>query len=109
MEKELEKKFNILEKRLKKLEKAVFGKEPKDEQKGSKKYEGLSGGLQQLIDNGFFKKPVLVTEVNDELRREGYFHPIQSVDTTMRRDLVKRKKILNRVKIDGVWQYILRK
>ncbi|HJW20478.1 MAG TPA: hypothetical protein VJ571_07985 [Candidatus Nitrosotalea sp.] len=107
---ELEKKLEKILKRLDNLENQVFGKTEKTTAKtSSKQYEGLTGGIQKLIDSGFFKKPVLVTEVNEELNRENYFYSIQSVDTIMRRDLVKRKKILNRVKIDGVWQYVLRK
>jgi hypothetical protein len=104
-----EKRIDALEKRMDRLEKMFLKRKAGTDTKTSKKYEGLTGGIQLLINNGLFKKPVLVTEVNEELKREGYFYAIQAVDTILRRDLVKRKKVLNRVKIDGVWQYILRK
>ncbi len=97
-----------LEERVSDLEKAVFGSK-KESTKQIKKYIGLVGGLNLLIENGFFKKPVLVSEVQDELRKEGYFHSVQSTDTILRRDMVKRKKILTRVQVGGVWQYVLRK
>ncbi|NIP62105.1 MAG: hypothetical protein GWN01_11990 [Nitrosopumilaceae archaeon] len=103
-----EDKIKALEERIKKLEKEVFGPS-KRKSKSSSKYKGLVGGINLLIDNGFFNKPKLVTEVKDELNREGYFHSIQSIDTILRRDLVKRKRTLNRVKEDGVWQYAIRK
>ena len=109
IEKNIEKKFSLLEKRISRLEKILLQRKTVNNIKKSNEYDGLTGGLQLLIDNGFFKKPVLVTEVNEELKREGYYYSIQAVDTIIRRDLVKRKKILNRVKIDDVWQYILRK
>lgn len=94
---------------LTKTKKITTAKGGKIQKKEPKKYTGLIGGIQLLIDNGFFKKPVLVTEVNEELRREGYFYTVQAVDTILRRDMVKRKKILTRAQIDGVWQYVLRK
>lgn len=109
MEKEIKDKFSKLEKRIDMLEKIILKNKIKNETKISKKHGGPTGGIQLLIDDGFFNKPVLVTEVNAELQREGYFYTIQSVDTIMRRDFVKRKRILNRVQIDGIWQYVLRK
>ena len=106
------KKIKELEERVSKLEKAVFVKKPVKTEKSIKspnKYQGLAGGLQLLIDNGFFNKPVLVTEVQDELQKEGYFRPIQSTDAALRKDMVLRKKTLTRIKVDGVWQYVIRK
>lgn len=102
-------KIKELEKRIARLEKQVFGSKSSSKQSSVNEYKGLIGGLNLLIDNGFFKKTKLVTEVQDELQNEGYYHPLQSTDTRLRRDMVKRKKILTRVKVDGVWQYVLRK
>lgn len=103
------KKIKELEGRITKLEKEFFGSKKISGKKQLAKYGGLIGGLNLLIKNGFFKKPVMVTEIQDELQREGYFHPIQSTDTILRRDMVKGKKILTRIKADGIWQYVLRK
>jgi len=105
-------KIKELESRIQKLEKVVFktftaGK--KTSKKSDKSYDGLTGGITLLINNGFFKKPVLVTEVQDELQREGYFYSIQATDTLLRRNMVKSKKILTRIQIDGIWQYVIRK
>ncbi|MHA7646651.1 hypothetical protein [Nitrosopumilus sp. S4] len=102
------KKIKELESRISKLEKAVF---PSNVSKktNSKTYKGLTGGLSLLLDNNFFKKPKLVTEVQDELKKEGYYYSLQSTDTLLRRDMVNRKKILTRLKSGGVWQYVIRK
>ena len=101
-------KIKELEKRITRLEKIVLG--TKKQNTSSKiSHKGLVGGITLLIENGFFKKPKLVTEVQDELQKEGYFRPIQSTDTILRRDMVNRKKMLTRIKINGVWQYVLRK
>jgi len=102
------KKIKELEHRISKLEKAVFDRK-KHVKKNTTNYEGLVGGIQLLIDKGFFKKPVLVTAVHDALQKEGYFRPIQSTDTILRRDMVQRKKILTRIKVGGVWQYVIKK
>src|SRR2546427_12712202 len=98
-----------LEERVSDLEKAVFGSKKPIIKKTDDKYKGLIGGLTLLLENGFFKKPVLVTEVQDELKKEGYFYSIQATDTLLRRSMVKRRKVLTRVKVDGVWQYVIRK
>ena len=102
-----EEKIKKLEARISKLESVVFGKETKKPSK--KSFSGLVGGINLLIENGFFNKPKLVTEVQDELQRESYFHPLQATDTALRRSFVKSKKNLTRIKIDGVWQYVMRK
>src|SRR5690349_14735437 len=102
----LKKIIKVLEKqneRLSRLEKALFVSKQKIPIKNEPKYKGLMGGINLLIDNGFFKKPVLVTEVQDELKKEGYFYSLQATDTILRRDMVNRKKFLTRMKIDGVW------
>ena len=102
------KKMKELEQRISKLEKVVFDiKEPKI--KKTIKYEGLVGGIKLLVDKGFFKKPVMVTEVQDALQKEGYFRPIQSTDATLRKEMAQRKKILTRVKLNGVWHYVIKK
>lgn len=103
------KKIKELESRISKLENVVFSKKKSSTKTKSTQYVGLKGGIQLLMDNGFFKKPVLVTQIQDELQREGYFRPLQSTDTILRRDLVQKEKILTRIKVNGVWQYVMRK
>lgn len=108
MKENLGKRIDSLEKRLEKIEKTIFG--TKSTRTPSKKsFSGLLGGINLLLENNFFKKPRLVTEIQDELQKENYFHSIQSTDTALRRSFVKSKKLLTRIKVDGIWQYVLRK
>ena len=74
-----------------------------------KKYVGPSGGIRFLIDNNFFSNPRPMKEVFEELKKEGYYYSLQSVDTTLRRNFVFRKKSLMRTKIGSVWKYVNRK
>lgn len=105
---ETEKSLDSFEKRLKKLEEAVFNQKTKSDNR-TKKYKGLVGGINFLIDNGFFNKLRTANEVHAELKKEGYYHRLQAVDTTLRRDFVGKKKILARDQENGVWKYALRK
>jgi len=103
------KKIKKLEDRITKLEKEVFGTQRPSAKSKSTSYKGLMGGINLIIENRFFKKPKLVTEIQDELKKEGYYYAIQATDTILRRDMVNRKKILTRLKVGGVWQYVIRK
>ncbi len=103
---EIEKKLNLFEKRIEKLEKAVFNTKTKPSQNN---YKGLSGGVHFLIDNGFFNNLKSKSEVHLKLKEEGYYHRPQAVDTTLRRDFVSKKKILLRTLENNIWKYALRK
>ena len=99
--------------RIKKILESQQDKSPeptplKIEVKASKKYKSLKGGICFLIDNGFFNKMVSVKEVQDELKKEGYIYPYNSIDRSLRRDF-HQKKILTRDEIEGIWKYALRK
>lgn len=75
----------------------------------SNNYNGLVGGITLLIDNGFFNNPKTANEVHAELKKETYYYSIQSVDSSLRKIFVSRKKILTRIKENKVWKYVLRK
>ncbi|MBI3253143.1 MAG: hypothetical protein HYZ56_00175 [Nitrosopumilales archaeon] len=88
-------KIRSLESRVKKIESMVYPTEGKIKNDfGTKKYEGITGGIRFLIDHGFFNTLKSSKEVHDELKKEGYYYRSQAVDTILRRDLVTRKKIL---------------
>lgn len=103
---EIQKQFEIIDSRLAKIEDAVF--DQKTERKSPKKYDGVKGGINFLIDNGFFEKLVSVKEIKEELKKEGYIYSIEIVDRSIRREFHK-KKILAREKEGKVWKYTLRK
>jgi len=109
-EKKIEEKLQELENRIKKIETVVFSQEfSKKKDESVKKYEGLIGGMNFLIDNKFFDKPRKVIEIIDELNKEGYHYSRQAVDITLRRDLIKKKKILLRMMEGKFWNYVIRK
>lgn len=62
-------KINDILERLEKLENVVFNKKSKKIINNNGKYEGLSGGIQLLIDNSFFNTPRNVPEIVSELKR----------------------------------------
>lgn len=106
----IEKRLDSFEERLDRLEKKVFiKKEEKSINENSKNYEGLTGGINFLIDQGYFKKLTPVTDIISELKKENYIYSRQAVDLILRRDFVKKMKILTRVKEEGIWKYVLRK
>jgi len=84
-------------------------KQPKTEGPTPKSYSGTNGGIRFLIDQGFFSQPRAVKEVLDELQKEGHYSSLQTVDAALRKEFVKRMKILTRVKDGKVWKYVLRK
>ena len=99
------------EDRISKLEKQITTKpiKSKSEKTENKSdYSGTSGGIQMLIDNGFLSKPKSSKEIHDEMQREGYYKSVKNVDGTLRIVFVK-KKILERSKVDKIWEYVIRK
>ena len=60
-------------------------------------FKGLKGGIDLLTSQGFFDNPKNAKEVTEELKKEGYFHQKEAVDTALRRDLVLKKKTLTRI------------
>jgi len=110
------KKLEEMDNRLERIEKKFFSVKTEASLKKSKPtstkkavYKGISGGVKMLIDNGFFETPRSMRQVIDELKREGYFYPPQSVDSAIRKDFFGRKKVLSRIKDGKIWVYVIRK
>ena len=83
--------------------------EKKQTETKNKKYEGLAGGIQQLIDNNFLDTPKGVPEIVSELKRETYHYPTESIRTALSRDFTKKNRILTRVSENKKYKYIIRK
>lgn len=104
-----------IDKRLIRIEKLVspdiiISSQTKTESKEkTKEFKGITGGVRYLIDNRFFEKPKSMRDIFDELKKEGYFYPVQSVDSTIRKEYFIRKKILSRIKEGKKWKYVIRK
>jgi len=100
------KRFEEIEKRLDALE----GKKTKAVKSRNKdKYSGLAGGIRFLIDNNKFNQLKSVAEVFNELKKEGYHYPKKSVEKLLSVNFVKNSKLLNRIKEDKKWKYVIRK
>lgn len=102
-----------LEERVSKLEKAVFNAKSLAIEPSMKKlspdHPGLNGGILLLIETGSFSTPKSVEEVHDELATKGYYYSTDSVNKALRIDFLTRKKLLSRVRLDGIWKYAIRK
>jgi hypothetical protein len=75
--------------------------------KVEKKYSGLKGGIEFLIDNQFLNTLKTSGDVYTELKKENYFHTLQSVDKRLR--FLVSKKALTRIKENNQWKYAVRK
>ena len=109
-ETELKKIIKDHENRISKLENQLSSKSTpsKKTQSAESNYSGTSGGIQFLIDSGFLNNPKSSQMVHEEMKREGYHKPVKNIDATLRLVFVK-KKILERIKEDKVWKYVIRK
>ena len=98
--------------RISKLENQINSKTVKSKSEKTKKdkshYSGIVGGIQLLIDNGFLNNPKSSKEIHREMNKKRYFKSLQSVDGSVRKKFVK-KKILERIKDDKIWKYVIRK
>lgn len=103
---EIKKMLEDHERRINKLEEKL----PKHKkQESEKNYKGLSGGIKFLVDNNFLNEPKTANEIMAELKREGYHHSLASISKMLSVNYTKNKKILNRIKEERVWKYVLRK
>jgi len=95
------------EERISRLEKAIF--EEKVEPKAKPEFKGLSGGIEYLISKGFLDIPKSVKGIQDELKKEGYHYPYESLNKILSVDFMSKRKVLTRIKEDNVWKYVVRK
>jgi len=105
---ELAKILSSIEKRLAEIENIIFTEKPKFEKKKND-YSGLSGGIRQLVDNGFFDKPREMKEIIYELKAVGYHYPDPSTFKIISVDFIQKRKILSRLKIGRNYKYVKRK
>jgi hypothetical protein len=69
--------------------------------------KGPTNAIMKLIQEGFLNSPKLVKEIEQELKRQGYYYSLQTLDATIRRMNVS--KILTRTGKRGQWRYAVRK
>lgn len=109
--KSTDERFSKIEKRLQKLENAVFKKSKtfKKQGKPSSDYTGLIGGMRLLVDNGFFRKSRELKEIFNELKRENYHYSKASISKSLARDFVKKLRVLQRITQGKNFKYVVRK
>ncbi len=72
-------------------------------------FKGLSGGINMLMKNKFLATLKSAQQIKEELRREGYVYEIAPISKVLSIDFVRKKKVLNRIREDGIWKYCMRK
>jgi len=94
------------EDRISKLEKPFSGEKTEKPKKSN--YTGTGGGIRLLIDNGFLDTPKFVSEIVAEMKREGYYHDMPTIDSALRKTFLKNRT-LQRIKEGKKWKYVIRK
>ena len=105
---EIENKIDIKAKPAKEIQKKNLDIKAKPAKEIQKKYRSpIAKATQELIDEGYFNKPITVSTLKKEYERKGIFKIKQTIDAHLRKVLVPNK-ILDRMKIDGTWNYVKR-
>jgi len=102
--------IGLLESRVEKLEKAVFGLKGKRVAKPvmSDSFSGPKGGTTLLISKGYFDKRRTAQEVMSELEKNDYNYQLQVVRNTLNR-LSSGRGPLTRLEVGGNRLYVKRK
>lgn len=81
--------YNLIIKRLDRLEKYVFRsklkQQPQKNEEHKSDFSGLTGGLRFLISHGFFKTKKNLSDIRTELEKHGYHYSPQAADMGLRR------------------------
>jgi hypothetical protein len=81
---------------------------PKKKKRGAttRKKEGPSviSRIEKLKEKGFFSKPKGLSEVKNELEKEGHIYPITHLSGPLLRSV--QKNILRRIKEANGWKYV---
>ncbi len=78
---------------------------PRRQSRPSVARQTLSGLLSEMIDDGFFKQPRMLSAVKEHLEQNGQFFPLTTLSPAMLR--LVRSRQLRRIKDDsGRWAYV---
>ena len=113
MNKDVEKRFEKIEKQMLSLQKKIDeleGEPIKEKKKNQRKsYKGLIGAIYSLYEEGFFDEPKFVKEVKERLFQEGQHHVSKDISSRLIGAFVKNQKILLKIKDRGKNKYVVRK
>jgi hypothetical protein len=93
-------------KRVEKLEKAVFGGSKPAVKKGG--FSGATGGLRFLVERGFFAQRRLFGDIEEEMKKHGYYYSKQAIQTPLNRLAVSSGPLVA-LKQGGKKVYVKRK
>ena|SRR5437762_397956 len=104
-----EKAIKAMEKRLTRLEEAVFGKKgSRAEKAGGSNFSGATGGVRLLVTKNFFDTKRTRSETRSALAKNGYHYSGPAVQMALNR-LSKRTGFLAAFKEAGKKVYVRRK
>ncbi|GEM_PF-2741684 len=72
-------------------------------------YSGLNGGIQMLLDEGFFETPKALGEIREKLGEKVYHYGKGSISKALSVYFMKRDQKLTRIKEGKAWKYAQRK
>ena len=106
----MEKAIQKIERRIARLEEAVFGGSRRRSIPAARNTNtsGPAGGVRTLVEMGFFKSKRNLGDVRTELGKHDYHYGTQAIDTALRR-LSKKNGPLVIVKQKGTNFYVKRK
>ena len=75
----------------------------------TQKKVGLSGGIQHLIESGFFEQPKGIGEIHKTLKTNGWFCNLTSLPSYLLPLIKPPRGPLNRFTEDSKYKYVVRK
>jgi hypothetical protein len=66
----------------------------------------IAGRIEHLVKNGFLDQPRKLSDVVQELGREGFPYDVKTVDNTLR--ILLRKALIRRLGVRGHYEYVIR-
>lgn len=66
----------------------------------------ITGRIEHLVRGGFFDQPRRLSDVVQELSRQGFPYDVKTVDNTLR--ILLRRALIRRLGVRGHYEYVIR-
>jgi len=66
----------------------------------------ITGRIEYLVKNGFFDQPRKLSDVVQELARQGFPYDVKTVDNALR--ILLRRTLIRRLGVRGHYEYVIR-